>query len=107
MPDTEGKYVVFKRKEFDAWYEEADLSVPSLPRPLADCVVIRHDDMFAATAFYAYAGTVQSAIEVLEALGAVEARGEWEKMLRPVADFFTAQAERAELTPNKHLPKGD
>lgn len=109
MPDTEGKYVVFKRDEFDLWaagyleYLEETGDGEALPRQLQDCVVIRHDDVFAPTAFYSYAGVVQGTIEVLNATADTS---NVEK-LREIADFFTAQAERAELTPNKHLPKGE
>ena len=103
MPDTEGKYVVFKRDEFDEWASRYLEDEEPLPLQLQDCVVIRHDDVFAATAFYSYAGAVTGAMEVMEHFpGAKSLEGQ----LRDTADFFMAQAERAELTPNKHLPKG-
>lgn len=105
MPDTEGKYVVFKREEWNEFEEKhvGPVAIQDLPRQLSDCVVIRHDDVFAATAFYSYAGAVTGAMEVMDHFpGAKELEGQ----LRDTADFFMAQAERAELTPNKHLPKG-
>lgn len=63
----EQKYVVFKREDFDDPESEAqavtELLLSQLPPD--SFTVIRHGDVFAAPALFAYANTIQTAIEII------------------------------------------
>lgn len=94
------KYIVFKREEFEEWVEdeigllEAD---PPLPQEIEDAVVIRRQDMFAPSAFDAYAKAVAAALLVPSAY----ANDKTTETLRRIADYFHQQAELAWTTRRK------
>jgi len=97
-PPNDDKYIVFNREQFfNSYYngERGDVE------PLADAVVIRRQDAFAAVAFRAYAGAIVNALEVIELLGAPSILAK--KRLFQIVDYFTAQAEMAEFN-NKKVP---
>lgn len=106
MTIDRNKYITFKSCEFDKWLEGVhDMDVEQLPLALEDAVVIRRQDVFAAPALYAYASTILSCVELMEAvmspqyLGKVSI-GDTEPMvridqLRELADFFAGEADTA------------
>ena len=77
------KYVVFKRADLDTWLtwliseaftvNEKVLSIfENAPLgEIEDAVVIRHQDIFAAPAFFEYAGQIGTFLEIAEAYRAL------------------------------------
>lgn len=105
---TDQKYLVFKPDELLEFMgsllpTEGDCA-PAAQRitenlkrlMLKDATVLRHKDLFAQVALYAYASAVQSGIEVLESLGEQAPAS-----LRDLADHFFQEAEMARLTLSK------
>ena len=104
------KYIVFKRDDWEAFLGEdlpavEDLSVPE---PIEDAVVIRRQDLFAASALDAYSDSIGVSIDVAESLrsrilAAAKGRAPDEvrhlddalKRLRGIRDYFKAQADQA------------
>lgn len=81
------KYVVFKKAEFDEWYNRVlKDSVPGVPMALDDAVVIRQQDVFAPPALDVYANGIEVALS-LTATG-----GETTTRLRETADYFHTRA---------------
>lgn len=64
MDSSEQKYVVFKASD---WYGDGELPDGPFPEPLSpdSFTVIRHQDIFASSALYAYANLIQTAIEII------------------------------------------
>lgn len=95
------KYVIFKKAEFDWWYNrlghQAPLSPPELVR---DGVVIRRQDIFSPPALDAYANAITIALQVAKELPDDPQRPVWHD-LRQIADYFRDQAEQAWDTDRK------
>ena len=94
------KYVTYNRNVFDNWlsgFTDAMDLLESLSREVADAVVIRRQDVFAAPALYAYASTIQTALEIIEVakLGREAGLDIDTNQLRELAEFFAYQAHIA------------
>lgn len=98
------KFVVFKRDEFESWASRAvptfSMEVPVLPRGVDDAVVIRRQDMFAASALDTYADSISVAISVMGMCSDDNVNGTVSRLQR-IADYFRAQAELARDTHGK------
>lgn len=92
MTMQDEKYIVFKKDEFEKWFEWAADMTERLPDPVDDAVVIRMQDIFAAPALDAYAATIQTVIECA-AYTAHDAPVI--KRLQPIADYFHTQAAKS------------
>ena len=98
MPVTDEKYVVFKRSEWDA--SQRGEGVPTL---LDDATVIRSQDVFAGPALHAYASSIETSLEILEALG-------WDvdsvavKRMEDARDYFFQRALEADDVRTKKVP---
>lgn len=97
------KYVVFKRAEFDEFVsthrEVFEVADPWLfPNALEDAVVIRTQDLFAASGLYAYAHTIMTHIGLMDKTATGYARA---GRLREIADYFFDRAREAEETVGK------
>lgn len=97
------KFIVFKRDEFVAWRNQAEIGgahhdIPE-PHHLEDAVVIRKTDAFAAPVLHAYASMVLTAMEVLRD-GSGEASY---RDLESVHDYFMNAAQEADET-QKRFP---
>lgn len=90
----DAKYVVFKRDEFEEW---SDGRYDFLPGRVCDAVVIRRQDMFAASALDTYADSISVAISVMRLCRDGEV-GEQVKRLQGIADYFREQAYAARDT---------
>lgn len=102
----DGKYVVFKKEEFDQWWGQGSVggtkhNVPA-PEFLDDTVVIRLQDVFAGPALAAYANSISVAIEAMR----MDQPFNQEVIdhLQRVADYFSEQAEEAFANLTKKLP---
>lgn len=98
------KFVVFKRDEFERWASRAvhqlGLDVPLIPLAVDDAVVIRRQDMFAASALDTYADSIAVAISVMGMCSDDNVNGTVSRLQR-IADYFRAQAELARDTHGK------
>lgn len=96
------KYVVFKKSEFDAWWQQPTVggSHHRLPSPEAvhDAVVIRRQDVFAPPALDAYANGITVVLEILKKVGVSP---DIVIPLEAKADYFHAQAHRSWNTDRK------
>lgn len=90
----DAKYVVFKRNEFESW---SDGRYDFLPGRVCDAVVIRRQDMFAASALDTYADSISVAISVMRLCNDGKVNGE-ARRLQQIADYFRAQADAARDT---------
>lgn len=94
------KYITFNRTSFNNWLSgqgaDEDL-LDAIPREIADAVVIRRQDVFAAPALYAYASTIQTALEIIEVakLGREAGLDIDTQQLQELAEFFAYQAHIA------------
>ncbi len=108
------KYVVFKRKEFDDWYDSLTEISDSPPSSVEDAVVIRRQDVFAPPALDAYANSIQACIEIMDDVffhdapeAIFDTREQMERAvnqntrLRAIADYFHEQAAVAWDTDRK------
>src|SRR5437660_11303948 len=72
IPPNE-KYFVFKQSDFHQWLNDILVDLSKLgtweDRYLKDAVVIRLQDIYAAQAFWEYAGNIRSTIDLLDLLG--------------------------------------
>jgi hypothetical protein len=96
MTDVDGKYVVFKREDF-----EKAMTVISNPddflekaEPLLDAVVLREQDIHCAGALYAYAASVMATHEIMEQMGADPDSREM-RDLDKIVDWASGTADRA------------
>lgn len=93
------KYMVFKRSEMEAWAYDPDApSFSNAPKALEDAVVIRTQDLFAASGLYAYAHTIMTHIGLMDTTATGYARA---GRLREIADYFFDRAREAEETVGK------
>jgi hypothetical protein len=98
------KYIVFKREDFEAGIQEIAATFQhggfvarrELGKPLADAIVLRKQDSFAAGALHAYANQVVAAMEILQMLPPTQELTDRLNRLQEIADFFHEQAVDAE-----------
>ena len=94
------KYIVFNRNKMVSILTEESVSAFNIAAiantEIADAIVIRKGDTFAASALYAYATSVLSAVEILRDVrnGAVVGEDIIEH-LTELADYFAVQADHA------------
>lgn len=97
-----GKYVVFKAENWDDFKEGilSEKQVEYMETALVkDAVVIRRQDIFASSGFYAYAQAIHTAIEMVEQLGFPSITKLRE--LREIAEYFMNQGDAAKLAQHK------
>jgi hypothetical protein len=88
MASSDEKYIVFKRDEFNAWWEEHYGPLPT-PQELEDAVVIRTHDIFAGPALHVYAHSIGLNVRYCsEKLTALR--------LQRIADYFETRATEAD-----------
>lgn len=122
MSDNEGhhvdeKYVVFKAGEWDDFYDKIFALIKAAgfkgdtldnlmasPPVLHDAVVIRTRDIFASPGLMAYAGVVQTAVELAEIQGVTMVGGTTVKRLKEIADYFSERAFDAANNPSHRVP---
>lgn len=90
------KYVVFKREEFQRWYQTVDSAGGTVPMALDDATVIRGQDLFAGPALHAYAASIAIAVKIL-----ANTDPDLAKSLRDVADYFSERAAEADEISHK------
>lgn len=101
------KYVVFDRELFAVWLADAGSGIDLTDlREIPDAVVIRRQDVFAASTLFAYANSIRTATEIMEMcraeVGAPRAQlDEVSDRLNGIADYFVTQAERATKSASK------
>jgi len=95
---SDDKYVVIKRDEYVEWFAR-NVAVIDQPKLLEDAVVIRTQDIFAASGLYAYAHTLLTHCELLEHMFGADT-----SELRAIADYFFERAHEAEHHPRRKLP---
>lgn len=100
------KYVVIKRSDLVELREKFTMNPNYIEafniledQNIEDAVVIRRRDTFAYSAFNSYAGSVITALEVMEIASVVEASQM--EYLYSLADYFSDQANQARQTPSK------
>jgi hypothetical protein len=113
-PTSDEKYIVIKREEFERLLDRHDPSDYGhqmrstvndlLAKRIPDAVVIRMRDVFAAPGLEAYAGVVQTAIEICKFQGFVHLGGTPVKRLQSIADYFHDRAHQARLVQTKRVP---
>lgn len=91
------KYVVFKKEEFDNYFQDTRVHYGLVP--LKDAHVIREQDIFAAPVLSTYASSVQTAIEILQHAGQVPP-----DYLYKARDHFFEAARSAEANTTKGFP---
>jgi len=97
---SDDKYIVFKKEEFDAWFDWLTENITDTfvaPDELEDAVVIRTQDLFAGPALHAYASSIAVVIEVLRQFGHVEQADS----LVDVSDYLFQRAEEADAIHGK------
>ena len=92
------KYVVYKKADFESLMDESP-EADFWGCQLEDAVVIRLQDVFAQSALFAYASSIRTAIEILEATNSEVPEG-----LGEIADYFMAQGEKAGKYPHRKVP---
>jgi hypothetical protein len=101
------KYVVFARDHYRQWMDEwPEVNPEEEPREIEDAVVIRRQDVFAASALFSYANSIRTATEImeLERAGRGGERGPVDEVvdrLNEIADYFMRQAEEASKSASK------
>lgn len=123
MIDPE-KYVTMKREDYEALRKDAEYLAGWSPHTenhsfaawdeaiIRDARVIRDQDFFAASAYYAYAHHIRGMVELLEQLDysniphVIVNGGILPSLdhLQEIADYFMSAAEVAEANPNRKLP---
>lgn len=95
------KYFVAKRDDLlDAIHDNPAFRAIMATR-LNDAHVIREQDVFAASAFYAYAHHIRGVVDVLDQQRALN--GDLRDHLNEIADYFMDAADKAEAN-QKKLP---
>lgn len=100
------KYIVFKRDEFNKWWQQIvatdeDYKV-TWPSPVTDAVVIRKQDVFAPPALDAYANSIAVVIQLLNQM---EEHADTVAALSSVADYFhSAAAESWQMSRKTPTP---
>jgi hypothetical protein len=106
MTDVDGKYVVFKREDWDQFCRgmgEGGVHVDGTEgiyitelcdRVLEDAVVLREQDIHCAGALYAYAASVMATHEIMEQMGADPDSREM-RDLDKIVDWASGTADRA------------
>lgn len=113
---VDDKFVVMKAEEWDRYFghlmqvcdqfpaAEALRNVFVNPPIVKDAVVIRTRDIFAEQGLMAYAGAVQTTIEVAKSLGFTTLGGTPIKRLQNIADYFHDRAQEAHEVVTKRVP---
>lgn len=103
------KYTVFKTEDLKHWQDSVlrslrgeSVEASGEPIALKDCVVIRKSDVFAASALYAYASSIQTTIDILNASGSQET--DLIRRLSDLADFFAGEADSSIHRSNRKIP---
>lgn len=90
----DSKYLVFKRDEFDEWYNNVlKDNVPGVPMALDDATVIRGQDVLAPPALDSYANSLAVVIQVLQQTAGVDP-GVIDR-LQQTSDYFHTRAKEA------------
>jgi hypothetical protein len=103
----DSKYVVFHREYHRQWMDEwPEVNPEEEPREIEDAVVIRRQDVFAASALFSYANSIRTATEIMEMERAARGgdRTDLDEMvdrLNEIADYFVGQAELASKSASK------
>lgn len=103
-PMQDGKYITFKRTEFNAFMNNLLAQLPSgdevrvtgATLEVQDAVVIRRQDVFAPPALDAYANLIEAALQI-----ARDTDSEEHEQLVNIADYFHQQAAEAWVTQRK------
>lgn len=109
------KFVVMKAEDWDRYYRsliqvcdqsgvENARNIFINPPIVKDAVVIRTRDIFAEQGLMAYAGVVQTAIELADQLSFKIICGVPVTRLREIADYFHDRAQEAHEILNKRVP---
>lgn len=86
---TDEKYVVFKRGEFDEWFDTiVETRSDSSPAEVPDAVVLRQQDVFCPAALDTYATSIMVAVSLATP-------GDTTRSLQKLADFFHSKAEES------------
>lgn len=96
------KYVVFKRADWEALQQESPESDPE-EFILEDAVVIRLQDIFAESALFAYAASIRTSCEILEAT-VTDPDPALLDNLNEIADYFMSQGELASKGLHRKIP---
>lgn len=97
------KYVVFKKEDYDR-FNKHNNDPNHEPRNLDDAVVIRSQDVFAGPGLHAYAGVVQTAIDLTKMEFGFSDGDDEIAHLEHLRDFFHSKAVDADESPIKKLP---
>jgi len=100
QPDR--KYVVFKRSEFNEWFQGTHQMPGKMPTPLNDAVVVRTRDVFAGPALHSYASAVLTVKDMLLSMGSLGKKDE--ESLQEIAEYFSARAMEADERIDKKVP---
>lgn len=108
----EEKYIVMKKEDWDEYWKHTDDMEPDLLAipVIKDCVVIRHQDVFASSAMFDYANVIQAGLELMDSLkqrGVITGGnkyGEEVRRLRELADGFMGEGERASKWFGRRVP---
>jgi hypothetical protein len=99
----DGKYIVFKLREFNRWNDLTGATKRAGFLGLVDdAVVIRLKDPFAATALHTYASAILTVIEILSEHDNISPE-DYQRMV-DIADYFNSQAMESESIKKKRLP---
>lgn len=105
MGIDKNKYTVIKTEE---WKEIERLGYNDRKvHPIHDAVVIRKQDVFAATALHQYADIIRSTVEIIRSLGLMYEGEEKDSIvgeLMELADWFHEQAVEAEEYVGRKVP---
>lgn len=97
------KYVVFKRRDWDQFmadWSPDEMVSECADKALTDAVVIRRQDVFAPSGLYAYANSIQTALEIIHGKVTVDEAIH----MRNLADYFADQADKASRTIGRKVP---
>jgi len=96
------KYVTFKREDFERLMSKRASPLTLQIAEIPDAVVIRQQDIFAASAFYAYANHLRGVVEVMKEVGFDDP--EWEEHLHEIADYFMDMGGKSSTMDSRKVP---
>lgn len=102
MTVNPAKYVVFKRDDFERLITSGASPLSYQLAELPDAVIIRQQDIFAASAFYAYANHLRGVVEVMKEVGFEDYQ--WEEHLHELADYFMNMGDKASSMESRKVP---
>lgn len=107
-PGYNDKYIVLRRDDIRLTHVEHEVVEFSgefnSEQIIQDAVVIRTRDVFAGAGLMAYAGAVETAIELMNFSGLVSIGGVNKVQLRALADFFHDKAHEAQESAERRVP---